>query len=57
LKCAIDKADENLGYTTVKEIQYKVISKVLGDPYVSAVLPTEYPLGLGFIPESWLSLI
>jgi len=39
IKCATDKAAQNLGYVSVKGLQYKVILKVLNSHDVFAVLP------------------
>lgn len=42
IKHVIDKAAENLGYTQVKELQWKVITEIVNGRDVFAVLPTGF---------------
>jgi len=42
IKRAIDEAAQNLGYVSVKGLQYKIISEVLNGHDVFAVLPTGF---------------
>jgi len=42
IKRIIDKAAYNLGYISVKGLQYKVISEVLNGHEVFAILPMEF---------------
>jgi len=42
IKRAIDEVAQNLGYVSVKELQYKVISEVLNGHDVFAILPTGF---------------